>query len=151
MSKRFVQAGRIVAVDLCMLVWVVVFAPIYFFVGRFTAAWCWPRLGSSCPRRCSFCIEATGRACVGMHCAARLVDVCGNDLLDGRLAGPSPCADLVRVAADLRGVYVRTALGTLWTVASVAAVTAFAVVDNCGGKTPNELTAGVTACCNTCR
>ncbi len=136
------QAGRIAAVDLAMLVWVVVFAPIYFFVGAVRCSLVLAAVGVILPATL-FLLHRGYRPslCGNLLCCAGWWTYAGLIFLTGGLAGPSPVltwyASLPICAVYMCGLR----SGTLWTVASVAAITAFAMVDNWGWKTPNELTA----------
>jgi diguanylate cyclase (GGDEF)-like protein len=134
------QANRVAAFDLAMFMWVLIFAPIYFFVGAPSCSVVLAIVGVILPaalvvlsRGCSPTACGNCLCCAGWFTYFSLV------YLTGGLTAPSPVltwyASMPICAVYMCGVR----SGMFWTAATIAAIIVFAIADQLGWACPNVL------------
>ena len=134
------QAGRIVAFDLAMLIWVLIFAPVYLLLGNGASTVILATVGVilvagliMLQRGCSPTI------CGNVLCGAGWCTYTSLVFVQGGMSAPSPTltwfASLPICAVYMCGLR----SGVFWTIASIISITGFAVTDHFGYQCPNTL------------
>ncbi len=137
------QAGRVAAFTAAMLLWVVIFTPIYWLLGA---------------PACSIVLITVGAVLVG--CLVAIFRgappfVCGNIIcsagwctytalvyLTGGQAAPSPTLTWF-ASVPICAVYMAgLRSGVFWTIASIVSITGYALADHAGWRCPNPLSTG---------
>ena len=135
------QAGRVVAFDLTMFFWVVIFAPIYALLGSMPSVIVLVMVGVVLPAALIALQRGLSPTlCGNILCWAGWLTYTALVYVQGGMAAPSPTltwfASLPICAVYMCGLR----SGIFWTVASILAVTGFAVADHLGFQCPNTLT-----------
>lgn len=135
------QAGRIVAFDLAMFFWVVIFAPIYALLGSTPSVIVLVMVGIVLPAALIALQRGLSPTlCGNVLCWAGWLTYTALVYVQGGMSAPSPTltwfASLPICAVYMCGLR----SGVFWTLASILAVTGFAVADHFGFSCPNTLT-----------
>lgn len=135
------QAGRIVVFDLAMLMWVLIFAPIYLSLGSTPSAIILVTVGVILASTLVLLHRGFSTTlCGNILCCSGWLTYTSLVFVQGGMSAPSPTltwfASLPICAVYMCGLR----SGVFWTVASIVAVTAFAMADHFGYHSPNTLT-----------
>jgi len=134
------QAGRVVAFDLAMFMWVVIFTPIYAVLGAPQCSVVLILVGIVLPT-ILFVLRRgySPTGCGNLICAAGWCTYFSLVFLTGGVATPSPTltwyASMPICAVYMCGVR----SGMYWTLATIATITGFVVADEFGWNCPNVL------------
>ncbi|MES1213698.1 MAG: diguanylate cyclase, partial [Singulisphaera sp.] len=135
------QAGRVVAFDLTMFFWVLIFAPIYALLGSGASVVILLIIGVILPAALVLLQRGISPTlCGNILCFGGWLTYTALIFVQGGMSGPSPTltwfASLPVCAVYMCGLR----SGIFWTAASIVAVTGFAVADHLGYYCPNTLT-----------
>jgi diguanylate cyclase (GGDEF)-like protein len=135
------QAGRVVAFNLAMLMWVVVFTPIYYALGATSCSIVLAIVGILLPAIVvvlRFGYSPT--TCGNLMCCAGWCTYFSLVYLTGGIAAPSPVitwyASMPICAVYMCGLR----SGLIWTAVTIMTIAGFAVANNLGIPCPNVLT-----------
>lgn len=137
------QAGRVAAFTVAMLLWVLIFTPIYALLGAPACAMVLTAVGTVLVACLALVMRgASPIFCGNIICCAGWCTYTALVSLTGGQGTPSPTLTWY-ASVPICAVYM-TGLrsGVFWTIASILAITGFALADHAGVQFPNPLSAG---------